>query len=204
MWCIMTIVSCILIVHYIMLMSFVLVYVTYCACVVSVVPHVLYVLNLLSTIKLYLNRPSHDNLSVFCFIQSTWFLSSSERRFSNRMKLESNSLPCPRNARPCLERKQTLYSNSKKHFLCSNRCFASSEDNISPMLPVVAGRVIVFSTASLWHWLASCLLNLVVASFQCENPVEMNVWSRLETKRRWLFWYTTMQVKQNTRSLSKS
>ena len=46
MWCIMTIVSCILIVHYIMLMSFVLVYVTYCAYVVSGVPHVLYVLNL--------------------------------------------------------------------------------------------------------------------------------------------------------------
>ena len=41
LWCIMTIVSCILIVHYILLMSFVLVYVTYCACVVSVVPHVL-------------------------------------------------------------------------------------------------------------------------------------------------------------------
>ena len=48
------------VVHYIMLMSFVLVYVTYGACVVSGVPHVLYVLNLLSTIKLYLNRPSHD------------------------------------------------------------------------------------------------------------------------------------------------
>ena len=56
MWCIMTIVSCILIVHYIMLMSFVLVYVTYCAYVVSGVPHVLYVLNLLSTIKLYLSK----------------------------------------------------------------------------------------------------------------------------------------------------
>ena len=118
------------------------------------------------------------------------------------MKLESASLPSPRNARPCLKRNRALDSNFRKHCLRSNRCFASWEDSISPTLPVVAGRVMVFNTASLWHWLASCLLYLVVASFQLENPVEMNVCSRLETERRWLFWYATTHVKQNARSLS--
>lgn len=98
------------------------------------------------------------------------------------MMLESNSLPPPRNARPCIERKQTLDSNFIKHFLHSNQCFASWEDSISPTLPVVTDRVMVFSTASSWHWHASCLLNLVVASFDFENPVEMNVCSRLETE----------------------
>ena len=41
------------IVHYVIIMSFVLMYVIYCASVISVVPHVFVCVNLLSTIKLY-------------------------------------------------------------------------------------------------------------------------------------------------------
>ena len=60
MWCIMTIVSCIVIVHYIMLMSFVLVYVTDCACVVFSRASCLVCAESLVDNKNYLNRPNHD------------------------------------------------------------------------------------------------------------------------------------------------
>ena len=65
------------------------------------------------------------------------------------MKLESDLSASLQNARPHLARKQMLESTLRKHLHYSNLSFASCVENNSLTLFVVAGRVTMFSIASL-------------------------------------------------------
>ena len=100
--------------------------------------------------------------------------SSSPRNWSNCMKFELDSLPCPRRGVPCRARKFTLDRTFSRHFLFYIFSSSCSRDKVTLIFFVVAGKITVFNTGSLWHWLHRCLSNFVLANFLLEKQLVTN------------------------------
>ena len=116
------------------------------------------------------------HLSVLRANQSSNLGSSSARNLNNCTKL---NLIHPQHLVFCLPKNlilESIFKNTLYGSCLSIECWL---EHISPISQVVAGKVTIFSMASHWYLLASCDVNLEVASFQLVKPVEIYVFSRL-------------------------
>ena len=137
-------------------------------------------------------------LSVFFLIHISILQSSFAFSLSNFTKLELDSSPCPRRV--------SLVKQGSEYWTRSSVNTVNVPTFLAGVVrrgsQVVAGRVITFRTASLWHLLPWCASNLMKASFQFMNPLTMKASSVLDDHFSFFSVWARKQVKHTTESLA--